>query len=224
MRPAVTVALVILVSAFGVQMSGCSSDDDTPGPTTAATPVSGPSRTPPATAPPPGETPTQATPSTTPTATLTATSVQSPFSGTHGPVEKEADTGTPPAILTDVRFAAHDGFDRVVFEFNDSLPGYRVEYVSPPITKDPSDLPVDVSGSAFLKVRFRFAAAHDDAGSVTYPGPMERSANLNTLRELEQIGDFEGHVTWILGLVAEVGFRVTELESPYRIAIDVAPR
>jgi hypothetical protein len=47
-------------------------------------------------------------------------------------------------------------------------------------------------------------------------------ANLPSLVEAERTGDFEGVLTWVLGLNEEAGFRVYELEEPYRLVVDVA--
>jgi hypothetical protein len=129
------------------------------------------------------------------------------------------------AFLHDVRTGQHDdGFDRVTFEFEGGSTSYRVEYVQPPITEDPSDRPVDVEGNAFLKVVFFSATGVDLSG----PTPRlsccasEFTTGLPSLLDLRQTGDFEATLSWVLGLSEEVDFRVTELKGPYRIAIDVA--
>ncbi len=176
---------------------------------------------------PTDETPVAESPTAAPTtpAATTAPEPTTPFQGSRGPAEGEASSGLPfgGAILVDVRFARHEGFDRIVFEFQGGLPGYRIQYVDPPILADPSGLPVDIAGSAFLSVRFEPAAAHDpDTGTPTYTGPLEIAAGLPALIEAERTGDFEAVLSWALGLSQEVDFRVYSLEDPFRIAIDVA--
>src|SRR5690606_41983659 len=48
------------------------------------------------------------------------------------------------SVLLDVRTASHDGFDRIVMSFGPSaVPGYRVEYVRPPVTQCRSGEEVD---------------------------------------------------------------------------------
>ena len=142
--------------------------------------------------------------------------------GTRGPVEK-ADTGTAPPVptLVGVTTGRHEGFDRAVFEFERRLPGYRIEYIEPPLTADGSGLPVDIAGSAFLQVRFSVAQAHDDAGNVTIEA-RELKPGLPSMVELEQTGDFEGYVTWVIGLPEELDFRFADLEDPFRVVIDIA--
>lgn len=129
----------------------------------------------------------------------------------------------PGALLVDVRTGLHDEFDRVVFEFEGGIPGYQVAYVQPPILEDASGLPVEIGGRAFLQVRFNVAAAHDPAtGEPTYDGPFEIVSDMPSLVESQQTGDFEGYLTWVLGLTDAVDVRVTELEDPFRLAIDVS--
>ncbi len=187
----------------------------------AATPTPGATVTAPAgTATAPAGT---ATASASPTAGLTV--VGTPFAGTREPVEGAASPGLPlgGALLVDVRAAAHEDFDRIVFEFTGGLPGYRVEYVAPPILQDASGEPVAIAGSAFLRVRFEPAAAHDPGtGTPTYTGPPELSPGLPSLLEAEQTGDFEGVLTWALGLTEAADFAVFPLREPFRIAIDIA--
>lgn len=145
------------------------------------------------------------------------------FGGTRGPIEQPAPPAPPMAQLTAVRVGQHAGFDRVVFEFQGALPGYRVAYVQPPIVQDASGLLVDISGSAFLQVRFSPATGYDFVRSApSYPGPNEIRPNLPTLLELERTGDFEAVLTWTLGLRQAVDFHVLELSNPWRVVVDVA--
>jgi hypothetical protein len=124
------------------------------------------------------------------------------------------------ATLVDVRTGVHEGFDRVVFEFVGELPSYDIEWGEAPILADPSGLPIDVSGAAFLRVRFSPAWAHDDAGEATVSA-LELAPDLPGVVEVTQVGDFEGVVTWVVGLTGELEFEVLELESPFRLVIDV---
>jgi len=108
----------------------------------------------------------------------------------------------------------------VVFEFVGGLPDYDIEWVEPPILRDPSGLPIDVSGASFLQVRLSLAAAHDDAGETTV-SVSDLKPDLSGIVEVTQVGDFEGVVTWVLGLTPELDYEVSELESPSRLVIDV---
>jgi hypothetical protein len=142
------------------------------------------------------------------------------FEGTAGIVEKRRDD-VEPALLRDVRTARHDGFDRVVFEFEGSnIPGYHVEYVDRPVRQCGSGEPVPVAGDAWLLVRTTPANAHTDAGQPTVK-ERERNLDLPNLKELELICDFEAEVSWVLGLASPNRYRVLELSNPPRLVVDV---
>jgi hypothetical protein len=129
------------------------------------------------------------------------------------------------ALLVDVRTGRHDGYERVVFEFlGDRVPGYAVQYVDPPFTADPSDLPVAVDGDAFLRVRMAWASGYDLTGDLgqVYTGPDRIDVNAPVVQELVLLGDFEAVLSWVIGVDAEHPFRVTVLDEPARIVIDIA--
>jgi hypothetical protein len=123
--------------------------------------------------------------------------------------------------LVNVRFAHHPSFDRIVFDFQGEAPGYRVEYVDQ-VSQDGSGEPVPLQGRAFLSVVFTPADMHDARGNTTYSGPKTLTPRYPSLRQAKFAGDFEGYVSWGLGLDDTVGFRVRVLSAPTRIAIDVA--
>ena len=156
-----------------------------------------------------------ATPTTTDAPAATAA-----FEGGREPVEV-LDRAPPTPLLVDVRTGQHEGFDRVVFEFRNVLPGYRIEYVQSPIAACGSGMPVTIAGDAFLQMRMTPAAAHDEQGNVTF-GTTEITPALPTILEVESTCDFEGEVTWVLGLSEEVDFNVFFLTDPYRLVIDVS--
>ncbi|MEX1254384.1 MAG: hypothetical protein WEE64_08580 [Dehalococcoidia bacterium] len=194
-------ALPLIVGAF-LLVAACDDGDET----TDATPTS--------------SVPTATSVATTPTAPGGTANPTAAFEGTRGPVEQTGAVAPPMPLLMKVRTGEHEGYDRITFEFEGERPGYRVEYVQPPITEDPSDLPVEVAGVAFLRIRLESASAHDEAGAQTVD-VREIMAGLPSLLGAEQIGDFEGVVNWVLGLSEEVDFRVGVLDSPNRIYIDV---
>lgn len=130
-------------------------------------------------------------------------------------------TGPGAATLVEVRTGPHEEFDRVVFDFGaGALPGYRVEYVRPPITRCGSGQATQVAGSAWLRVHFTPAQAHTDAGQPTI-AQRERMLSLPVVREIELTCDFEGHVEWVLGVAAPKQYRVLEMGSPARLVVDV---
>jgi hypothetical protein len=147
--------------------------------------------------------------------------------GTQEVVSDEFPTlGIPVAALVDVRVGSHDGFDRIVLEFEgDQAPSYRVTYVDPPIREDGSGHEVDIDGRAFLELRLSPAGGVDLSGPEpveTYDGP-DRFTPEGTavLSELVRTGDFEANLAWVAGLQGRAPFAVGVLESPIRLVVDV---
>lgn len=133
----------------------------------------------------------------------------------------ESGDGSAMAVLESVRTARNDGYDRVVFEFEEGRsPGFRVEYVDLPVRQCGSGQPVPLRGDTWLRVRLEPSQAHDDRGRATVRD-RARVTNLPALRELHLICDYEGQVEWVLGMNAATGYRVTRLNSPSRIVVDV---
>jgi hypothetical protein len=214
------IAFALTLAAFVACNGGGGGASPTPG----ASPTAGPTGEPtePAPTPSPAETPSPtASPSPSPEPTPTATPV--PFEGTQGPVQGVGTAPVPPgALLVQVRYGRHENFDRIVFQFENGLPAYRIEYVEPPILGEFSGEPVAIAGDAFLRARFSDGAAHDPfTGDRTYLGPLELVPGLPELKEAEITGDFEGVLTWVLGLAEASDFRIYALEAPFRIVVDV---
>lgn len=144
---------------------------------------------------------------------------EGPFEGGRDPVEV-GDDGGGIGLLADVRAAAHEDFDRIVFEFDGARPGYRVQYVDTAIACGSGET-VDVDGAVLVEVHMTPAAAHDDAGQATFP-LQELTPGLTALTAAVQTCDFEADVTWVLGLTHEAAFAVSDLTDPFRIVVDVA--
>ena len=127
-------------------------------------------------------------------------------------------------MLTDVRSARQPGYDRVVFEFENGIPGYDVQYVDPPVRADGSGDEVAVAGGAVLLVRMEPALDADltqESAPSTYTGPTRFSPDTAAVVEIVRIGGFEAVLTWAIGVDGEQPFRVTRLEDPARIVIDI---
>jgi hypothetical protein len=126
-----------------------------------------------------------------------------------------------PVTLRDVRVGVNQGFDRVVLEFLGSgVPGYRVEYVDRPVHHCGSGDPVPVAGDAWLAITLRGTQAHTDQGQATV-GQRERRLDMPIVKELEFTCDFEGVVEIVLGVSRPNRYRITELQNPTRLIIDI---
>jgi hypothetical protein len=130
-------------------------------------------------------------------------------------------TATSTAELTDITHGRHDTFDRIVLAFAGPEPACSASYVNH-IVADGSGEPISLRGSVFLQVTLRGAAAHDDAGKLTYNGPGTiDTPELKNITAVTLAGDFEGYVTIGLGMATRTHYNVFALSGPTRIVIDV---
>jgi hypothetical protein len=134
-----------------------------------------------------------------------------------GPVARERAPRTAPQLVS-VRVDERDGYDRVVFTFDGSAPGYRVRYL--PRVDGPGGRPLALRGTAIVEVAFEPARARGPDGRTTFPaGAITPSSPV--LRQVRFAGDFEGQVRFGLGVAGRGGVRVSELADPTRVAVDV---
>ena len=143
------------------------------------------------------------------------------FAGTVGITDKRNVGIKAPGVMNAVRTARHGNYDRVVFQFaGPELPGYHVEYIDKPVHACGSGNVVPLAGDAWLEVRFTDAQAHTPEGQATV-ADRERAPNLPIIKELKITCDFEGEVTWVLGVSSPNKYRVLELKNPTRLAVDI---
>ena len=186
---------LLLLAAVALLLGGCGTNDDEPPATTQAT---------------------------TGTQTETVDGIDPMDDASTDPVTVPA-TNTETALLTDVRAARHEGYDRVVFEFGNVLPGYDVRYVEKPVHQDASGLVVPVAGTYVVQVRMENALDADltqEAAPLTYTGPQRFSPGTPEVVELVRTGGFEAVLTWVAGLNDRVDFRVLTLQGPPRLVVD----
>jgi hypothetical protein len=161
------------------------------------------------------------------TTTTTGADGIDPMEGASTDPVVSEPSGAGVSLLTDVRVARHEGFDRVVFEFDGAVPGYDVRYVEPPITEDGSGDEIEVEGDAFLAVVMQPASGFDlssGEGEQTYTGPTRiagADAGTGVIQEVVRTGDFEAVLGWVIGISDRVDFRVDTVESPSRLVVDV---
>jgi hypothetical protein len=175
--------------------------------------------------------PATGTGTTTASVSETTAEQPDPLAGAGTSIVVAPSTAKATALLRRVAVGHHDGFDRVVFEFRDAgLPGYRVEYVPPPLKEDGSGDTVDVAGNAFVVVRMEPASGFDlnsGEGELVYKGPKRldaSSAGATVVQEVVRTGDFESVLSWAVGLSSKVAFRVTTATSPSRLIVDFRNR
>jgi hypothetical protein len=130
-------------------------------------------------------------------------------------------TEGPAQLLREVRAAAHEGYDRVVFEFAAGVPGYHLEYIDSPVRACGSGDVVSSPGDAWLEVRLTPANAHDEQGKPTMAFAAQTLGLPNLLR-VERTCDFEAMTTYVLSVRSPLAYRVLTLSDPPRIVVDVA--
>lgn len=167
------------------------------------------------------------TSATATTATTAATTVAAGIDPMRGagtsPVHAPA-THRQVALLTGVRAARHEGFDRVVFQFRNVVPGYDVRYVRRPLREDGSGKVVPIKGAYVLRVRMENALDADltkEDAPMTYKGPRRFTPATPEIAELVKTGGFEAVLTWAIGVRDRVDFRVSTLRAPARLVVDL---
>ncbi len=122
--------------------------------------------------------------------------------------------------LTQVSAAHHYGHDQLVFQFRGGVPAqYSASYVSQ-VIGDASGLPVNVVGSALLRVRFAPAAGHNEKGIVTY-GATKRTYALPEIIQVANAGDFESVLSFGVGLAQKAPFYMYTQPRLGRVVLDV---
>jgi len=140
-----------------------------------------------------------------------------------GPADVQTDASVEMAHLTAVRMAGHDGFDRMVLEFSDHVPGYTIGYRPLPAREDASgfEIPLPGAGALLQMSLTRATSAGWGGGPRTYLGPWSLSGNTGSVTEFKSAGDFEAVLTWVAGVRVQEPFRVLVLDGPPRLVVDV---
>jgi hypothetical protein len=127
------------------------------------------------------------------------------------------------ALLSRVEAVADGGVDRITFEFEDALPGYRVEFVERPIIQDGSGDEIEVEGAAVLGVHFEAASGFDLSGEgrQVYQGPPRLDLTTRVVLDVVRVSDFEANLDWAIGLDVKSPFRVRTESAPTRVIVEV---
>ncbi len=220
-RTRLTAAASAALLSAALLLAGCTpsgdehANDGLPGDTTPAPVASEPAD--------PSPEPSEAAPEPAVTATEAAPGPPFPADTTPDTAEP-TDEGETFISVTDVRAAAHDGYDRVVFDLDgkgSGKPGWRVEYVDQ-ATDDGSGHSVEVDGDAILRVSLSGTATPMDSGVDEFTGDRIEPAGTEAIDEIVYRYWFEGYTTAFIGVdEAERPFRVFLLENPTRVVVDI---
>lgn len=147
-----------------------------------------------------------------------ATASAPPF---QGPTRTDTSDGSGAAVnVTGIEVAAHDGYDRIVFEIDgDGTPGWHAEYVDRPAHQG-SGREAEVAGDATLHLFITNTGYPSDTGIDEYSGP-DRVEGPGTVREVLYGNIYEGDTELFIGVDRRRPFRVFLLDEPSRVVLDV---
>ena len=174
-----------------------------------------------------------ATTSTSPTTTSTSPpSMQtvpdcmlSP-SASASPQKSSANANRETMYLTNITPGADECTAKVVFDFEEQAPGpgFEVSYQPASTAKieDASGNRIEIDGDAFLVVKLTpamTAKIDGDQVTKTYTGP-RRLPGTDPITEVVKTGDFEGVVTWVIGLDSKRSFTTSASDSALVVEIN----
>ncbi len=123
--------------------------------------------------------------------------------------------------ITGVRVGVQDGFDRVVLDLTGEEPGLGwFAGFTDDAVEDPSDLPIDMEGDAFLDVSVGIINWTEESPE-RYDGTTVEGSGAKIITEVHFGGLFEGYQQVVVGLRSETAYRIFGLSNPARIVIDV---
>ncbi|GAA1748347.1 AMIN-like domain-containing (lipo)protein [Luedemannella helvata] len=139
--------------------------------------------------------------------------------------------------LAEIHVGNHekDGFARISFYFRDGMPSYNFNYAREVLNEGQGE-PIKLEGNSFLRIQFSNARQHDDESHNSLKVKPANHIGFTRLRSYAFGGDFEGYVTYGLGIQSTpnsdhiLKIRVGELTKKpdgkggffYVVAFDVA--
>jgi hypothetical protein len=167
---------------------------------------------------------TSTTPSSPPPMQTIPNCMPSPSASTS-PRKSSANGNRETMYLTDVSVTGARCSTQVTFGFEQQAPGpgYEVSYQPAGTAKveDASGNPVAIAGDAFLVVKLTpamTAKIDGDQLTKTYTGPRRLSGS-DPVAEVVKTGDFEGVVTWVIGLDSKRSFTTKSSDSELVVEI-----
>jgi hypothetical protein len=116
------------------------------------------------------------------------------------------------------RVGEQQAYDRFVLQFDSIVPTYSVKRQAKPVFPlGASGQTVTLSGAAGVLV-----TVHSATGATTFTGSTDQlHPEFQVLKEARQTQDFEGYVSWGLGLSKPVCMRAFVLDDPARLVVDL---
>jgi len=126
-------------------------------------------------------------------------------------------TGGEVAGVVAARAAEQPGYDRFVLQFDSTVPAYSVKRQATAVFQvGASGQTVTLNGNAGVAV-----VVHSASSATTFQGPTDlQHPEYEVLVEARQTQDFEGFVSWGIGLSRPACMRVFILQAPARLVVD----
>lgn len=122
-------------------------------------------------------------------------------------------------VLTAIRAASHEGFTRVVLEFDgEGSPGVRLAQWSDQALEQGRGLPIEVEGAAVLELILDGTPMTAASPKGSYPaGEHTRAGDLDIVSD----GAFEDNTHVVIGAPTERQFQIGFLSNPSRVVVDI---
>ena len=134
---------------------------------------------------------------------------------TSGGASHAPDWGPGGPAVVAVRVGKHPGYDRFVLQFDGTIPSYSITRQGTSFTLSPQGRTVTVKGNNGVRVALK------PENWTSYMGPRRLLPLLPYLREARLVENFEGTMQWGLGIHGPPCLRVSTLQSPPRLVVDV---
>ena len=124
-------------------------------------------------------------------------------------------TGVANAITA--RVGENTGYDRFVLQFDPIVPTYTAKRQDKPVFPlGASGQTVTLSGTSGVLV-----TVHSATGATSFTGQTDLiHPEFQVIKEARQTQDFEGYVSWGIGLAKPACMRVFTLDDPARLVVD----
>ena len=126
--------------------------------------------------------------------------------------------------LRQVRAMRQQTFDKVVFEFDGTIPSYNIKYLAGRIYEDlDGKHRIRIAGNAFIQIEMFVIPFDEQQGKFYQSRGFSPKGKLimPSLRQIEDKGEEEGFYDFLLGVSSRKVYRVTELSNPARLVIDL---
>lgn len=150
--------------------------------------------------------------------TLDSSEIRLNLPWSRNKVSKDPNPDAQPATLSAVTTEMFAGYDRVVFTFDNRIPGYLLEYRTEGGGGCDGSAP---AGDAPAHLVVEFEKARSNEGGEPLVEDRDRTMDSPTLVGATQACDEGDRVKWILGVTSDVEYRILEMLGTPRLVVDL---